>query len=360
MVGTVTMNKFSDIRQEGERLPQPCYVIAELGSNHNGDMNIAMSLIDAAKDAGAHCVKFQSWSASTIFSRKKYEDNYFLADDYRDNKQTNLEEIVNKYAITEDQLKSMAAYAASKGIECTSTPFSEPEADFLAKELDVPFIKVASMDLTNIPFLKHLAGLGKPLVLSTGMGELYEIDRAVRTVEEMGNTSISILHCVSTYPPMDEEVSLKNIATLKTLYPQYSIGFSDHTLGVTIPLAACALEIDILEKHFTLDKEMEGWDHRVSANSEEMTQIVEGSKRIAAALGGARVEVPETAERISEFRRSVVLVRAMKQGEELSQEDITFKRPGSGIPPELVEFLVGFRINKDLPADHILDLEDIN
>ena len=116
------VNKFSDIRQSGERQPQPCYVIAELGSNHNGDMSIAERLIDAAKEAGAHCVKFQSWSANTIFSRKKYEDNYFLADDYRDNKETNLEEIVNKYAITEDQLKSMAVYTENKGIECTSTP----------------------------------------------------------------------------------------------------------------------------------------------------------------------------------------------------------------------------------------------
>ena len=354
------VNKFSDIRQSGERQPQPCYVIAELGSNHNGDMSIAERLIDAAKEAGAHCVKFQSWSANTIFSRKKYEDNYFLADDYRDNKETNLEEIVNKYAITEDQLKSMAVYAESKGIECTSTPFSEREADFLAKELDVPFIKVASMDLTNIPFLKHLAGLGKPLVLSTGMGELYEIDRAVRTIEGMGNKNISILHCISTYPPRDEDLGLKNIATLKALYPNYSVGFSDHTLGVTIPLAACALGIDILEKHFTLDKEMEGWDHKVSANSEEMALIVDGSKRISAALGGARVSVPETAERISEFRRSVVLVRAMRQGEKLSREDMTFKRPGSGIPPELVDFLVGFSVNKDLPEDHILDVDDIN
>ena len=216
------------------------------------------------------------------------------------------------------------------------------------------------MDLTNIPFLKHLAGLGKPLVLSTGMGELYEIDRAVRTIEGMGNKNISILHCISTYPPRDEDLGLKNIATLKALYPNYSVGFSDHTLGVTIPLAACALGIDILEKHFTLDKEMEGWDHKVSANSEEMALIVDGSKRISAALGGARVSVPETAERISEFRRSVVLVRAMRQGEKLSREDMTFKRPGSGIPPELVDFLVGFSVNKDLPEDHILDVDDIN
>jgi len=202
------------------------YIIAELGSNHNGDMKLARQLITEAKDAGADCVKFQSWSKDSIFSRKKYEDNYFIADDYRDRSDYTLEEIVDAYSISEEELLEMKALADEIGVDCTSTPFSKKEADFLIDQLDSPFIKVASMDLNNLPFLKYLAGKGRPMVLSTGLSELHEIDQAVRTIESEGNHDIVILHCVSTYPPKDEDVHLNNIKTLMECYPDYCIGFS--------------------------------------------------------------------------------------------------------------------------------------
>lgn len=335
------------------------YIIAELGSNHNGNMELAKRLIVQAKESGADCVKFQSWSKDTIFSRKKYEDNYFIADDYRNRTDYTLEEIVDAYAISEEELLEMKKFADEIGIDCTSTPFSKKEADFLIDKLNSPFIKVASMDLNNYPFLEYLAKKNRPMVLATGLSELYEIDKAVKTIENTGNKNIVILHCVSTYPPKDGDVNLNNIITLMKAYPDYPIGFSDHTLGTAIPLASVALGACLIEKHFTLDKNMEGWDHKVSANKDEMKIIVEGSKRISEAMGSFRVAATETDERKQEFRRSIVLARDMKKGEVIKYTDIDYKRPGTGIKPEMTDFVVGQVLNKDLKYDHILSREDI-
>lgn len=335
------------------------YIIAELGSNHNGDMAIAKKMIIEAKDAGADCVKFQSWSKDTIFAKKKYEDNYFIADDYRDRTDYTLEEIVDAYSISEEELLEMKKFADEVGIDCTSTPFSKKEADFLVDKLESPFIKVASMDLNNYPFLEYLAKKNKPIVISTGLSELYEIDKAVKTIENAGNNQIVILHCVSTYPPKDKEVNLNNIKTLMTTYPAYPIGFSDHTLGISIPLAAVALGACLIEKHFTLDKNMEGWDHKVSATKDEMKEIVENATRVSDALGSFRITATESDEKKKEFRRSIVLTREIKKGEVIKAEDIDYKRPGGGFDPEMTDFVVGRTVNKDLKFDHILTKEDI-
>ena len=335
------------------------YIIAELGSNHNGDMELAKKLILQAKEAGADCVKFQSWSRDTIFAKKKYEDNYFIADDYRDRTDFTLEEIVDAYSITEEELFAMKKLADEVGIDCTSTPFSKKEADFLVEYLDTPFIKVASMDLNNYPFLTYLAKKGKPIVISTGLSELCEIDKAVKTIEQAGNNQIVILHCVSTYPPVDTDVHLNNIRTLMATYPDYPIGFSDHTLGTAIPLASVALGVCIIEKHFTLDKNMEGWDHKVSATLDEMKVIVDGAKRINEALGSFRITATESDEKKREFRRSIVITRAMTKGDVIQEQDIDYKRPGSGVSPEFTDYIIGRTINKDLAFDHILQKEDM-
>lgn len=335
------------------------YVIAELGSNHNGDMELAKKLIIQAKEAGADCVKFQSWSKDTIFARKKYEDNYFIADDYRDRTDYTLEEIVDAYSISEEELLEMKKFADEVGIDCTSTPFSKKEADFLVDKLETPFIKVASMDLNNYPFLEYLAKKGRPMVISTGLSELYEIDKAVKTIENTGNNQIVILHCVSTYPPVDSDVHLNNIKTLMAAYPEYPIGFSDHTLGTAIPLASVALGACMIEKHFTLDKNMEGWDHKVSATKDEMKEIVENAKRVSDALGSFRITATESDEKKKEFRRSIVLTREMKKGEIISYEDIDYKRPGGAFDPDMTEFIVGRTVNKDLKYDHILTKQDL-
>jgi len=335
------------------------YIIAELGSNHNGDMELAKKMITQAKEAGADCVKFQSWSKDSIFARKKYEDNYFIADDYRDRSDYTLEKIVEEYSISDTELLEMKAFADEVGIDCSSTPFNQKEADFLVEQLNSPFIKVASMDLNNLPFLDYLARKGLPMIISTGLSELHEIDKAVRTIEYAGNTQICILHCVSTYPPVDTDVNLNNLTTLMNTYPNYPIGFSDHTIGIEIPLASVALGACLIEKHFTLDKEMEGWDHKVSATKDELQGIVNGANRINEALGSFRIFATESDEKKAEFRRSIVLKRDFKAGEVITESDIDYKRPGTGIKPELAEFIIGLKVNKDLLNDHILTKEDL-
>lgn len=327
------------------------YIIAELGSNHNGDMQLAKKLINEAKRAGADCVKFQSWSKSSIFSKQVYDENFFLSDDYRDRKDHSLESIVEAYAISEGELLAMKAYADEVGIDCTSTPFSENEADFLVEKLHTPFIKVASMDLNNFPFLSYLARKNLPIVLSTGLSSLSDIDKAIRTIEQAGNRKIAILHCVSNYPPKDEEVNLRVIQSLQRIYPDYPIGFSDHTLGITIPLAAVTLGACIIEKHFTLDKAMEGWDHKVSATKDEMEAIVAGAQKINVALGTSRIEVIEPKEKIEAFRRSIVARRELQKGDVIVESDLTFKRPGSGIPPEYVNWVIGRQVRSTIQKD---------
>ena len=334
------------------------YIIAELGSNHNGDMDLARKLINAAKESGADCVKFQSWTKDTLFSKKKYDDNFFIADDYRDRKDFTMEEIVEKYSISETQLKEMSDYSLNAGIDCISTPFSKKEVDFLVDVLDVPFIKIASMDLNNYPFLEYIAQKNKPMVMSTGLSELYEIDRAIQMIESSGNHKLVILHCVAIYPTPDENVNLNNIDTLKKLYP-YPIGFSDHSLGFSIPLASVVKGVCLIEKHFTLDKEMFGWDHKVSATPDEMKIIVEESKRISRALGSFRITSPEDENRKNEFRRSIVVARNLKAGETITSLDLDAKRPGTGIPPGDIHYVIGRTLKNDVGEDEILNWEDL-
>lgn len=335
------------------------YIIAELGSNHNGDMQLARKLILSAKEAGADCIKFQSWSKETIFSRKTYDDNFFIADDYRQRTDFTLEAIVDAYSISEDELIQMKKLADEIGIDCTSTPFSKKEVDFLVDVLQAPFIKIASMDLNNYPFLDYVARKGKPMVISTGLSELYEIDKAIRTIENAGNNQIVILHCVSIYPPKDEQVNLNNIDTLRTLYPSYPIGFSDHTLGTSVTISSVVKGVCLIEKHFTLDKNMEGWDHKVSANPEEMKLICSETKRVHAALGSTRIQVQEKPDRIESFRRSIVTTRFIKAGDVIANSDLDFKRPATGIAPEYFDLVVGRIAKIDLELDKPFQLSDL-
>ena len=333
------------------------YIIAELGSNHNGDMELARQLIVSAKKAGADCVKFQSWSKDTIFSKKVYQDNCFLKDDYSGRKDYSLEEIVEKFSISEDQLIAMSDFCEEIGIDCTSTPFSKSEVDFLVEKIKPPFIKIASMDLNNYPFLEYIASKGLPMILSVGLSELHEIDRAVRTIENTGNKQLIILHCVSLYPPKDVEVNLNNIKMLRKIYP-YPIGFSDHTLGFSVPLAAVALGASVVEKHFTLNKDAFGWDHKVSADPDELKIICNESQKIHKALGSYRIFSEENQQRKSAFRRSIIVNRDLKSGEMISKEDIDYKRPGSGIDPGETKYVLGRKLAKEKKRDDLLYWND--
>jgi N-acetylneuraminate synthase len=333
------------------------YIIAELGANHNGDMELAKQLISRAKEAGCNCVKFQSWSKETIFSQKVYQENFFLKDDYRSRTDYTLEQIVEKFSISEAQLLEMKHYADSIGIDCISTPFSRQEVDFLTDKMKSPFIKIASMDVNNYPFLEYIAKKGLPVVLATGLSTLAEIDRAIDTLEKQGNKQIIILHCVSMYPPKEEEVNLNNIETFQKMYP-YPIGFSDHTIGFSIPLAAVAKGACMIEKHFTLDKTMFGWDHKISADFNELKIICQESKKVNKALGQFRIGAPETAERKNAFRRSIVAARNILEGEIINREDLDFKRPGTGIVPGDIHCIVGKKAKRNIDKDQLIEMTD--
>lgn len=335
------------------------YIIAELGSNHNGDMELAKKLIYQAKEAGCNCVKFQSWSKDTVFSKKVYDDNYFLNDDYRNRDDYTLEEIVEEFSISENELIEMKKICDEIGIDCTSTPFSRREVDVLTDVMKVPFIKVASMDLNNYDFLEYIAKKNVPILISTGLSDLSEIDKAIKTIEAYNN-KICILHCISIYPPKMEDINLNNIKMLSSVYPEYPIGFSDHSIGTSIPLASIAVGSCVIEKHFTLDKNMFGWDHKVSADFEEMKVICEESENIYLALGTTRriVSAAEMKKREA-FRRSIVSARDIKAGEVITRDMLDLKRPGTGIAPENLGFIIGRKAKKDIQYDQIITNEDI-
>lgn len=335
----------------------PPYIIAELGSNHNGDMEIAKKLIKSAKASGADCVKFQSWSKETIFSKLKYEENFFLADDYRNRKDYTLEEIVEEYAISEDELFEMKEYSSKIEIDFASTPFSVNEVDFLLDELDAPFVKIASMDVNNYPYLDYVAKKKKPIILSTGLSNLSEVNKAIETIEYAGNNQIIILHCIASYPPQDSNINLKNIRTYENIYP-YPIGFSDHSIGPCMSVAAVANNACLVEKHFTLDKNMEGWDHKISADPEDMRVIVKDSKRVFNALGKSRIIRTESENQVEEFRRSIVASRDISKGEKFTKNMIDFKRPGIGLEPGLADFVIGSTAKRDIGFDEIIKKED--
>ena len=346
------MFQFEEIKEFGKP-----YIIAEIGANHNGDMELAKKMIDEAKRCGADCVKFQSWSKDTVFSEKVYQDNYFLADDYRNRTDYTLKEIVDAYSIDKSDHYLLKEYCDKIGIEFNSTPFSKAEVDLLVDELEVPFIKIASMDLNNIPFLSYVAGKGKPVVISTGLCGLADVSDAVDCLRKNGCEKIILLHCVSIYPPADDMVNLNNIDMLRNTFG-CKVGYSDHTIGTVAPLLSMAKGVCIIEKHFTLDKNMVGWDHKVSVNPEELAVICDAAKCAYKMLGSYQKVVNEDEERRNAFKRSIVAAREIKCGEVITVNDIDFKRPGTGIEPKYYSFIVGRKAVRDIPKDHILSRDD--
>lgn len=344
--------RFDEIKE----LDRP-YIVAEIGANHNGDMTLAKRLIDSAVECGADCVKFQSWTKDSIFSRQVYEDNFFLGDDYRNRSDYTLEEIVDKYHISVEQHKDLKRYCDEKGIEFASTPFSEAEVDLLSDELDVPYIKIASMDVNNIPLIRYIARKRKPVVLSTGLCPLSDVALAVENLNRYGCDDITLLHCVSIYPPADDQVNLNNIDMLKQCFG-FRVGYSDHTIGIVAPIMSIAKGVCMIEKHFTLNKDMEGWDHKVSANPQELKCICEAANIGYKMLGSYSKVVCEDEERINAFQRSIVAARRIKAGETITEDCITYKRPGSGISPKYYEYVIGKTAKRDIEYDQMISMED--
>jgi sialic acid synthase SpsE len=332
------------------------YIIAEIGANHNGDMDLAKRMIDEAVNCGCDAAKFQSWTPDSIVSKGEYIKNKKYNDSPKKHFGS-LRDMVEKYYLTTEQHYELASYCKERNIDFCSTPFTNGEVDLL-EDVGVPFYKVASMDINNYELLKYIAGKGKPVILSTGMSTLGEVEAAVNIINKAGNDDIVLLHCISIYPPLYEDIHLNNITMLQQTFG-YPVGFSDHTIGFSIPLASVAIGSCIIEKHFTLDKDLPGWDHEISANPEEMKIICQESRNIVKSLGGFKRIVSKVEEdKKIKFRRSAVAKVEMKAGHVISQDDLDFKRPGTGIQPEELKYMIGRKVKITIEDGELLRWED--
>ena len=330
------------------------YIIADIGANHNGDMELAKKMIDELTQIKCNAAKFQSWNKNSLFTKGFYKEK----SQFMDETFGTLEQMVEKFSISKDDHITLKKYCDWKKITFCSSSFSFTEVDML-DELGVPFFKIASMDLNNINLLKYIARKRKPIILSTGMGTLSEIDNALNAIFQAGNNEVIILHCISIYPPDDSIVNLKNIIMLKDTFG-LPVGFSDHTIGTAIPLAAIAMGAKVIEKHFTIDKDLPGWDHKVSADPKEMEIIIKDGKRIIDALGSYRRNVScKELEQRKNFRRSIVINKNMSKGELIKETDIEFKRPGMGIRSDEYIYVLGRILKRDISADEVLHWGDL-
>lgn len=324
------------------------YIVAELNTSHFGNLETARLMIDKVNEAGCDCVKFQSWTAETLYSQNYLKENPIA------------KRFIKKFSLSPLELEEVLNYCKSSNIGFSSTPYSRDEVDFLLKKCDVPFLKVASMDLNNLQYLKYMAETGSAIVLSTGMGDMDEIYRAVNTIVKAGNKNICILHCVSIYPTETSKIRLNNILGLRKEFPDYPIGFSDHSLGIEMPIAAAALGACMFEKHFTLDKEKIGMDNQMAINSEELTSLVGNVHNVHLALGGyERIVYPEELDQRKNMRRSIVFSRSLDKGTELTLEDLDVKRPGTGYLPEKITDLVGAILTRDVEENTLVKSSDI-
>ena len=331
----------------------PVFVIAEAGVNHNGDLGLATQLIDVAISAGANAVKFQTFNAEAIAATDAPKADYQLATTMPGQSQL---EMLRKLELSRDAHFTLKAYCDEQGITFLSTPFDQPSVDLL-EVLGVPAYKVSSGDLTNLPLIDHVSRKGKPIIISTGMSTLEEVGTAVKTAQNAGCNELILLHCVSNYPATPDEVNLRAMRTMEQEFG-VSVGFSDHTKGIAISLAAVALGAVIIEKHFTLDRNLPGPDHQASLEPMELATLVKDIRSVEHSLGDGRKK-PTLAEleTAKVARRSIMAGTSLKAGTVLQRDLLVLKRPGTGLPPSMVDSLIGRRIRIDIPAGTMIKLE---
>jgi len=329
---------------------EPCFVIAEAGINHNGDIELAKKLVDIAVGTRADAIKFQTFKAEKLLSKNiavpqnvKSTESFF--------------EMIRKLELSDKDYCELSEYCKEKGIIFMSTPLDNRSVDLL-DNIGVPVFKIASCDLDNLSLLKYIANKRKPIVLSTGMGTISEVGEAVDVIKSTGNDNLILLHCVSAYPPKVEEVNLRAMETLRIAF-KLPVGYSDHTIGIDIALAAVALGAKVIEKHFTLDKKMEGPDHAVSADPEDLKNLIFGIREIEKALGtGVKAPSKDEVVIIKSFRRSIVANIDIKKGEIIASEMLSAKRPGTGLSPKYFDFVIGKQSRRDIKEDELINKED--
>ncbi len=327
------------------------YIIAEIGGNFT-TYEQAVRLIDAAKESGVDAVKLQTYRAETLSSRKAIFDmeNTGVTSQY---------DLFEKYSIGEELHRKVFAYAREKGLDIFSTPAYQSDVDML-EQLGCDAYKIGSDDAVNLPLLKYIAALGKPIVYATGMCTLEEVRKSVDVMLAQGNSQITILHAITAYPTHPEDVNLRAMQTLKAQFPHLTVGYSDHTMGTTACICAAAMGAQMLEKHFTYDKNADGPDHMHSADPKEMRAIVDAVREFEI-MRGSGIKMPAKAEagtRVNN-RKSVVLCRDVKAGEVIDAQAVDIKRPGYGIEPEFIEQVRGRRAARDLCREDVLTWEDL-
>jgi N,N'-diacetyllegionaminate synthase len=333
-------------------------IIAEAGVNHNGSLLLAKKLIDVAVDAGADYVKFQTFKTETLVTRVARKATY-QTKNINDHDEFQFE-MLKKLELTESMHEELIAYSKLKGIKFLSSAFDNFSIDFL-DNLGIELFKIPSGEITNKPYLQHIAHKHKPIILSTGMADLNEIGEALNILLKEGLMieQITVLHCTTEYPAPLNEVNLR---AMKTIAEKFNVktGYSDHTEGIQISLAAVALGASIVEKHFTLDKNMKGPDHKASLEPFELVKLVEGIRKIELALGNG-IKTPSDSEikNTDVVRKSIHLKTDLKRGHILTEEDLIMKRPGKGISPMLVDEVIGKQIISDIEADEMLKWEDL-
>lgn len=330
-------------------------IIAEAGVNHNGSMELARQLIDVAALAGADYVKFQTFKTESLVSKQARKAEYQqqnIGDS--DNTQFGM---LKRLELSQEQHKELIEYCREKNIRFFSTAFDLGSVDFLS-ELNIGLWKVPSGEITNYPYLKKIAQKREPVILSTGMSDLQDIANAIAVIEKYGvdRREITVLHCNTEYPTPMQDVNLRAMCTIKERFG-VKVGYSDHTIGIEVPIAAVALGAKVIEKHFTLSRAMEGPDHKASLEPQELKAMVAAIRNIEVALGNEDKKVTESeAKNIAVARKSIVASGLIRQGEFFSENNITVKRPGTGISPMEWENVLGKIAKRDFQADDLIEL----
>ena len=334
-------------------------IIAEAGVNHNGDLNTAKKLIDVAAEAGVDFVKFQTFKADDLVSKEAKKARYQIKNTGEGN--DSQYDMLKKLELSESDHTALIKYANSNGIEFFSTAFDVKGLVYL-NSLGFSLFKVPSGEITNYPYLKKIASFGKPVILSTGMASLKEIEQALQVLTSEGLTKkdITVLHCNTEYPTPMEDVNLKAMNTIRSAF-NVEIGYSDHTLGIEVPIAAVALGACVIEKHFTLDRNLPGPDHAASLEPEELKAMVQGIRNIEKAIGGTGVKEPSKSEQknMAVARKSLHAARSLQRGCVIKQEDLIALRPGTGISPMEIDRIIGRVLVNDVEKQTLLKESDL-
>lgn len=335
----------------------PCYVIAEAGANHNRDLPTALRLIEVAAESGADAVKFQTYTAEGLYSRHTPDMKYLKEKGLLAGEES-VWDLIKRVEIPWEWHAELARHAAEHGIAFFSTPFEDAAVDLL-EEVGVPAYKIASYEVNHLPLIAKVASTGKPVLISTGMASLGDIERALDTAASAGAHDLLVMHCAVNYPPKFADLNLRAIITLQHAF-QIPIGWSDHTPGHTADVVAVTLGACAVEKHFTLSRDQEGPDHPFALEPAELTAMVCAIREAEDALGSSVKRVTEAeADLFRLGRRSIVAARDVPAGGELTREDLAIKRPGFGIPVDALDQVIGRHVTEAVVADQVLEWDDL-